>query len=333
MKRLVHAWSWWVALLSRREDATPLALSRIVAGASVAFHLALMGVTGTAAGVWVDVRYGGMRSLDPGPVFRHLGGASPANMHLLLGLGIVAGVFMAVGLFTRPATVLTWFCWRTLTGFNDLSGGSSDDLLVNILFLLMFSGCGAALSLDATLRGKKRDEVPSWPRYLLIFQIAVMYLMTGLQKISIGWVPGGPADALWYILQQPTWHRFDMRWLAPFYPLTQLATVVTWCFEVGGPILLLAFWYRDTADRPGRVRRFFNRFDVRSWYLALGLLLHLGIWALMEVGPFLNGVLAIYAVCFTGAEWKAGWARARGWLASRAKSGRPANPAAPVSNP
>ena len=288
-----NRWARWVAFLSRREDATPLAIARIIAGSTVAMHLATMAWTGVARGMWVDQRHGGAFPLYVEAPLRWIGGPTPLNVNVLLAIGILGALFLTAGAFTRAAAIATWFSWRTLTGINDNAGGSSDDLILNILFLLMLSGCGNALSVDATYRGR-RDEIPAWPRWLIITQLVVMYWTTALQKVSIGWIPGGPLDALWYILQQPTWQRFSMRWLAPFYPLTQLATLVTWCFEQSAPLLLLAFWFRITRDRPGKIRAWFNRVDFRLKYLALGLVLHVGIWLAMEVGPFFNGVLACY---------------------------------------
>ena len=138
-----------------------------------------------------------------------------------------------------------------------------------------------------------------------MFQLVLLYFTTALQKVSASWIPFGPMDALWYILQQPTWQKHDMQWLAPFFPLTQLATLTTWLFEMGSPLLLLAMWYRRTPDRAGRLRRLFARAHFRTSYLALGLALHLGIWATLEVGPFLGGILALYAACFSPAEWRA----------------------------
>ncbi|HVO29133.1 MAG TPA: HTTM domain-containing protein [bacterium] len=322
-------WNAWVALLSRREKATALAVSRMIAGSTVAVHLFWMWWTGTAAAVWVDTRFGGMRYLDAGPLLRHLGRCTPTMETTLLAAGIAAAVLMTLGLYTRVTAVLTWFCWKSLTGFNDIAGGSSDDLLVNGLFLLMLSGSGNALSLDARWRGKG-GLVPAWPRYILIVQLVVMYFTTGLQKISIGWIPGGPADALWYILQQPTWqrHDHDMRLFAALFPLTQLGTIVTWLFEAGAPVLLLAFWFRETPERPGRVRAFFNRVDFRTKYLALGVLLHGGIWWLMEVGPFMNAVFVLYAACFHPDEWERVLSRVRARFLPA-----PANPPGTPANP
>ena len=157
---------------------------------------------------------------------------------------------------------------------------------------------------------------------MLIFQIVLVYWTTGVQKLSIGWWPPpfGTLDAIWYILQQPTWIRFPtLEWATPLFRFTQAVTLTTWLFENSAPLLLVAFWYRFTRDRPGRVRAWFNaplrgltrwlwpralELDYRLCYLALGLSMHLGIWLLMEVGPFLNSVLVCYACCITPAEWR-----------------------------
>lgn len=301
-----NAWMRWAALLDRRGDATPLAVARIVAGVTIFWHLQAMWRSGIGLAVWVDQKYGGIKGvdldwLDP------FGGATPGNVKVLMGFGMAFALLMAAGVYSRATSFATYLVFRVLTGLNDHAGGSSDDLLINGLFLLMFSQCGGALSWDN--RGQPPRDVPMWPRYVLIGQLVLVYGTTGLQKVSASWLPVGDLDALWYIFQQPSWHRADMEWLAPFYKLTQLGTLVTWCFEVGAPVLLLAFWYRDTPERPGRVRALFNRLDVRTLYLCVGLSLHLGIWLTMAVGPFFGGIAVCYAACFTGAEYRAAWKR------------------------
>jgi len=132
-----------------------------------------------------------------------------------------SALLFALGLFTRVFGVVAWLGFRTLADLNNHSGGAYDELVKNELFLLLLSGCGSALSLDALRTGARNVLVPAWPRYLLVFQLALMYWSTGMQKVSDGWVPGGHADALWYILQQPTWQRMEMTWMAPFYAVTR----------------------------------------------------------------------------------------------------------------
>lgn len=299
---LTSLWRAWVALLDRREDATALAVCRILAAFTLFHHLAATWLSGAYAMVWLDVDLGGMRRVNAS-LLDWVGGPSPAAVHATMAAGLIAAVLLGAGVYTRASAVVAWLAFRTLVGLNDHSGGSSDELLVNVLFVLLFSGCGNALSFDARVRGKTAP-VPAWPRYVLIGQLVLMYWMTALQKVSAGWIPGGSLDALWFILQQATWQRRSMEWMAPLYPLTQLGTAVTWIFEQAAPLLLLSFFFRDTADRHGRVRSWFNRTDFRTKYLAVGLVLHLGIWAALEVGPFLGTVLALYACCFHPDEWR-----------------------------
>ena len=131
-------------------------------------------------------------------------------------------------------------------------------------------------------------------------------------------MPGGDLSALYYILQQPSWQRTDLSGLAHVYPLTQLATLGTWVFEVGAPVLLLALWFRATRDRPGRLRHAFNRHDVRLWWLAAGAAMHVGIMLTMSVGTFSLVCLAAYP-CFFHADELRRAPGLRRWL-------RPPNP-------
>ncbi len=325
------AWRRWVALIDRREPATALALARIVLGSSIATHLCHMAWVGGDVLVWTDAAYGGLRSLAPGWL-AHLGGLTPENVRGVVLVTALAAVAFTLGLSTRVAALVTWIGFRTLADLNGHAGGAYDELAKNILLLLLVSGCGRALSIDAWLAARRARAggpavdplVPAWPRYVLVFQLVLMYWATGMQKVSSGWVPGGSADALWYILQQPTWQRREMTWLAPAFPLTQVATLGTWCFEQGAPLLLLAFWYRHTRTRPGRIRAAFNRLDARSLYLLLGVGMHAGIEATMEVGMFCWATMAIYVACFHPDEWarigRASFGRKLQALATRSAS-------------
>lgn len=301
MSAVARAWRAWVALMDTREPATPLALCRIAIGLVIVGHLTHMMVTGADALVWLDAAHGGLRVLDGGPLLRPLGGATPFNLRALETVATVSGLALSAGAFTRVAAVLAWLSWRVLANLNGHAGGSYDEVVTNTLFLLMLSGAGNALSVDAYRRGARSDAL-AWPRWVGVGQIVVVYWSTGLQKVSAGWIPGGPMDALWYILQQPSWHRVDMAWLAPLFPLTQAATLGTWLFEMTPPLLLLSFWFRRTRTRGGYLRAQFNRIDFRFWYLAVGVVLHVSIEAALEVGPFSFAMLSLYPLAFHGDE-------------------------------
>ena len=297
-------WQRWVTMLDRRESGLTLALVRIACGTVIALHLSRALYLGVTDWVWVDNAHGGLRVLDAGWM-AWFGGLTPANVHGLVIFTLLAAIAMALGLATRVATLAVWFCFGYLADLNGHAGGSYDELLKNTIFLLLVSDCGVRLSVDRFLRPRP-DAVPAWPRYLMVVQLAVVYWMTALQKVSSSWVPFGDSDALWYILQQTTWVRAPLPFdrLVPLYPLFQLATFSVWIWEQSAPLLLLAFYYRDTRDRAGRLRALFNRHDFRKWYLLFGIGMHLGIESLMEVGPFSFATLTLYLACVHPDEWR-----------------------------
>jgi hypothetical protein len=125
-----------------------------------------------------------------------------------------------------------------------------------------------------------------------------------MHKVSGTWTPAGGFSALYYILQEPTWQRWDLSWLAWVYPLTQLGTATTWIWEITSPLLLLVLWYRRTRSLPGRLRSLCNRLPLRGLWVIIGLAVHLGILVLMDVGPFSPIALSYYVCLFTPAEWR-----------------------------
>jgi hypothetical protein len=294
-------WSRWVRLLDTRESGESLALFRIVAAATVLGTLAHAWWSGAALLLWVAPERGGVGDGVGGPL-AWLGGAGPLQIRILLFVALTSAALLAVGLFTRASAVLTWLCTRALLFANPWSGGAGDEVLANALFILLFADSGRVWSLDARRRAPRL--VPAWPRYLAIGQLCTIYIGAGWHKMSASWMPHGSLDAVWYSLHNPLWQRWPMPTGAWLGRLSQALTLGTWLFEVSAPLLLLAFYFRATAARPGRLRAGFNRWDVRALYLAFGLCLHLGIEATMEVGCFFGAMLSLYACCLTPSEWR-----------------------------
>jgi hypothetical protein len=154
--------------------------------------------------------------------------------------------------------------------------------------------------------------VPAWPRYLFIAQLLVVYGFTGWQKVALSWTPLGGYSALYWVLQDPNWQRADWSALAAWlYPLTQLATALTWHWEQLAPLLLLVYYFRATRDRPGRLRALCNRRDLRLPFALVGVGLHVGIGCLMQLGPFSWIALAYYIALWHPAEIEHLWAGLR----------------------
>jgi hypothetical protein len=280
----------------------------------MACGLVVLGAVGSVAAfglvpvLWMNPADGGYTTVSPSWLFERLGGVTPTTVWAVVVVTLLAGLAMTLGLGGRLMPLVALQGYLALYSLNSDAVGGYDWLLTNALWLLVLARATATLSLDCRLRTgcwRCADLVPAWPRYLAIYQIVLVYWTTGLQKLSAAWTPAGGFSALYYILQEPTWHRWDMSWLAWVYPLTQVATATSWIWELTAPLLLLALWFRRTADRPGRLRALFNRVPVRGLWVAIGVCVHLGILIFMNVGPFSWVSLAFYVCLFRPEEWQA----------------------------
>jgi hypothetical protein len=290
----VKAWRRFVDFCNVEEDATPLALSRIVIGVTLFAHALALLLTGTTTTVLVHKSHGGLNEVSWASAW-----ATPWGAVALTVATAACGLFVALGLFTRVSLVGAWIGIRAISALSHFAHGGSDALFIDVLFVLMLSGCGNALSLDA-LRNKKTTTTTTTtalrlPRLLLVFQLGLLYFFGGLQKVSYGWVPGGDASALWFALHQPQWTRFDgvpPDWL---YAVTQAATTSAWLFEVTFPIVVLAVLLDETQSQSqSKLALGLRRFGVVRAYLIYGALMHLAIEALLEVGPYLPVTLSMY---------------------------------------
>jgi len=236
-----------------------------------------------------------------------LGGPATATVHGLLGAALLGGLGMVLGFGGRVTTFLTLQAFQAVTDLNPQAGGSYDYLMDNALWLLVLGGGTQTLSLDARLRtGSWRPEATSgsWCRWLILYQLVLMYWSTGLHKVSAHWTPAGGFSALYYSLQQPSWHRFDMTWAAHVYPLTQVATAGTWVFELAAPFLLWIVWMHGRPEASSVWVRRVRRARLRRVWASYGITLHGVIFLLMEVGPFSWITLAYYVPIARGEEWK-----------------------------
>ena len=310
-------WTRWVTFLSREEPATGLALFRIGIGACLLWSLGSPVLSGMVDAMWTDKAYGGYRALGDGDrLIALLGGPTPEVIWSLTALGLLAAAALTLGLGGRLTALIALQIFLPLSDVNNHAGGSDDPLLSNALWLLVLARSTQTLSLDCRRRTgswTSADPAPAWPRMLAVVQLFLLYWSTGLQKVSAYWTPAGEFSALYYILQQPSWQRVDMAWAAHplVYPLTQLATAVTWVWELAAPLFPLALWWRYTRDRPGRVRALANRIDLRSWMAGVGIVLHMGILISMEVGPFSMIALSFYFCLWHHDEYASGLARIR----------------------
>lgn len=309
MRRL---WAAAVALLSRREPAHGLALFRIAVGLCMLYSILSMAAAGLDRVLWVDVADGGMLHLGAGNhwLLRALGGPRAEVVGALVPAGALLAVMVTVGLGGRLTLLVAGQLYQAIIQTNPTINGGYDHLIGNALWLLFLAGATATLSLDARLgygRWRREVAIAAWPRYLAIFQILTVYTTTGLSKLGVPWTPVGGFSALYWVYQEPTWRRFDMTWLAeaPAVVALQLATALTWIWEISAILLLLFYFYRATPARPGRLRALCQRRDLRLGFVAIGVAVHLGILLTLNVGPFSWISLAYYICLFQPDELRA----------------------------
>ena len=307
-------WSRWVARCSKVERGDTLAAVRIAVGLAVLVNVGSAIVAGVPEFAWFGLEHGGIhtRRSELLPWFvRMLGGPTPSAVWATLAATCVAGLAVLVGWQHRIAALVAGQGLVALRMLHPHASGSYDPLMTNVLWLLVLCDASATASLRCRLKtGAWTSEQPvaAWPRYVLVFQLTLIYTMAGIQKVSASWMPWD-RSALYNILQMPAWSRFDMQWLAhPLpYALSELATVAVWTFEVSWPLLLLSLILgRPAPASAGLVRRALARFDLRWVYGGFGLLMHLGIAVLMVVGPFHWAMAAYYLALFRPDELRTG---------------------------
>jgi hypothetical protein len=323
MNTLKRAWAAWVAMLSRQETGEAFAFFRVAIGLITISTLVDALAADAWRVVWVDQLYGGYRGFGPGtPLVNFFGGPTPAVIHGMVWASLIACTLVVVGLGGRVSAFIALQTFIALHRMNSEASGSSDELITNGLWLLVLGNGSATFSLDALLKTKSwRSErlISSWPRYLGVLQIMVTYTTTGLQKISVYWLPFGELSAVYYVLQQPSFIRFVPTYVPMFFRVTQLMTLVTWVWEVLTPLLAVYYWCRETPERGGRLRRLFAWLDLRLVWALIGSGFHVGIWVTMEVGPFSPIAMAYYLCFWHPDELK----RAAAWVRARSTTTRP----------
>ncbi|HEU4403680.1 MAG TPA: HTTM domain-containing protein [Polyangiaceae bacterium] len=328
----------WVSFWDRREHPASLALVRIFVAATIAADYAQVAALGLVGVLWAPAAEGGLSAARPGaPLCQAFAwfGPSAATARAVFGVALASALCLGVGLFSRASALVLLLASAQLGHILPDGDRGIDTLLRNALVVLCLSPAGETWSVDARRRRGAWSApagllAPAWPRYLLVAQLVVLYFSAGAQKLSSPWSAAGGYSALYYLLNHPHYATFDFRWTGRVYPLTQFGTFMTLLFEQSAPLVPLALYYRATRERPGRLRRLFNRSRFFAAWVFTGAAFHLLLAVTMNLGIFPWGVLALYPALFAPREIMAFLSRARRPLGPRARAdaGGPAGPAA-----
>jgi len=312
-QHLSALWMRWVRRLMHREPATPLALFRIAVGLIVVHTFVMVLVTDSVTPIWVHKAHGGIHPIASKQwLLNALGGPTPTVIHGLVWTGLVAGIGVATGTLSRASALVAGQVCLALFWLLPSAGGGHDRVITNALWLLVLSPAGTTLSVDARIRrGSWVDLTPvaAWPRYLIVLQLCLIYGMTGIQKLGSSWFPWGGYTAVYYALLTPSWARYDLSAVAHVFPLTAVATAVSWTWEVTFPVVMAWMWWRHTRHRGGLLRRFAQKVDLRIPYALIGVTMHTVLYVLMELGPFSLITMSLYIAMWHHDELVRRWPR------------------------
>ncbi|MEM6995782.1 MAG: hypothetical protein AAF721_35055, partial [Myxococcota bacterium] len=173
----------------------------------------------------------------------------------------LAALCVLIGFRTRLMAVLTWFLMNSILARNHLAWEGTELVYRCFLAYLVLARSGHAYSVDNWLRCRKlrkqgrlseRDgpgggagappsethpegleaiyrRIPSWPRKLMMLQLATIYITTGTLKTGSVWLGG---DALYYALNLDHFYRVPPQFLSSVVGTTVFRGM-TWAVKVG----------------------------------------------------------------------------------------------------
>lgn len=217
---------------------------------------------------------------------------SAAWSGIVLAIEGLAGIALALGLFTRIATIVGWVAVLSVIRRTSPAANAGDVWLGCQMFWAMFLPLGARWSVDARRLASTPDASPvptaalSIATVAIVFQLIVVYLGAGTAKCNADWFTG---DALRHAISVHDHGTSLGMALADHAWVTRPLQWAVVAGEIGLPLLLIAM--------PTPV--------VRITLVAMSAVFHLAIWLGMTVGLFpLVGLVAwlpmLPAECWCG---------------------------------
>jgi len=313
--------AWWVDLWRRTEHPCSLAAVRILVAGILLVDLLRIRWLGLVASLMGAAASGGLgvpERLDDVPWLVDLLGTGP-GMHAALWWGMAASaVSLLLGVLPRASALILCLLSAQFALILPAADRGIDMLLRNVLLILAFSQSGATWSLTGRWRHARWSapddvRIQAWPRYLIALQLVIVYFTAGMSKVASSWTPFGGMSALFIAMSDPHFQRLPDAWLRSGYRLTQVGTLMSWLWEWGAPVMLLAWWYRDTSERTGRLRAWMNDRPVVEVYLGVGAVFHLGTHLFLRLGIFPFAMMALYPAAVHPDRVLRGWR----WLTRR----------------
>lgn len=205
--------------------------------------------------------------------------SAPGSFVVVAVIGLmVASALMTIGMWTKAATWGVFLLVLILQRYNPTVFNGGDFILRSVLLLgLAFSPAGAYLSVDSWRSAGsivwKAPMMPAWTLRFIQLHISLGYILTVLHKLrGETWLGG---TAMWYAFGLEGLTRFDLPGWVSAPPIGSILGWATLAVELAVGV---GVWFRMT----------------RPFVLAAGVLLHVGIAVLFEIGFFTYVMIASY---------------------------------------
>ena len=283
-------WQRWVDHVGRPIDTRILASVRIGMAGIMALDMLWTWWLGLVPWLYVP----GPDSLARPHRLWLLTDLGPEAVHMAFWGAVVSYLFVAAGLFTRPAIVVGILCEAQIGMANTLAEQGVDHICRTMLLILLFSGSDGRWSLGPAQR---RDTVPGWPVDLMAWLLVLIYTASGVCKPLrdwSAWLDPSALPATYRIMADPLSGVVDPVLGHQLLPLMHAMDWATLVFEIGAVMLLTRY---------------------ARWWAVMGVVMHLGLAATMKLGQFPYVILAMYPIWFAEPAlrwWDARRARATG---------------------
>ncbi len=167
-------------------DNIQLILFRILFGALLAWHCVEVMLLD-----WIDFVF-----IQPRFTFSHIGmewlqPLSGNGMYYYFAVMAICGLLVSIGLFYRYSLGAFTILWAAAYFMQKTTYNNHHYLMLLLCIIMLFLPANSSHSIDVKVNpSKKQLLMPTWCRFVLILQIAIVYFFATLAKLYPDWLDG-----------------------------------------------------------------------------------------------------------------------------------------------
>ena len=249
MFSLYEIWQVWCNIFFAQENATSLGLSRIVMGITLLLKCQMLwnkidwyfGPNGFYPYYsWKGFGHGQSKLYFS--LFHYLYPSLASAYVVFLGL-VISSFCLTIGWHSSLSALVALLCWTSMCHRNIYTFNSGDSLIRLLLAMLVFSGCGSALSLDNYLLDKSQiyNTVDPWMIRIMQITCLSVYLQSFYWKMNSGddWRSGW---GLYYSMNNKAYNK----WIVTKSWSPIVAMTFNYMMLATQPLCGLGLWFKET---------------------------------------------------------------------------------------